>query len=86
MYITSTPKEKFKPFSIVIETPEEAKHLIYRLCFCACSTDPKGIESAMRILLVREMLEQGIDLSTFTEEENKLYNDYTKEKYKNVMG
>ncbi len=81
MYITSTPKQKFKPFSIVIETPEEAKHLINRLCFCACPTDPKGIESAMRILLVRELQEQGVDLSTIVEEENKLYNDYVKLKY-----
>ncbi len=82
MYIEPIRSKEFKPFSIVIETPEEAKHLIYRLCICACPTDPKGIESAMRILLIKELKEQGVDLSTLVEEENKFYNDYTEEKYK----
>ncbi len=82
MYIEPTHSKNFKPFSIVIETPEEAKHLIYKLCFAKCATDPKGIEVNMRNLIIQEMNSQGIDLSTYVDEEAKLHDDYIKEHIK----
>lgn len=69
---TIEKKETYKPIRIIIDSKEEAFHLLYRLCFIPCPSDPLGIESVLRHLIEKELKKQGIDLSTYAEKEERL--------------
>jgi len=78
MYIEKDIKKEFQPIKIVIETQEEVEHLLYRLCVIPCPSDPKGIESLMRKLILKELNDQNVDFEGYADRQHAIQCEYKK--------